>query len=588
MCGGFVGDILEGVGDIIEDVGDAIGDAVEAVVDNPIGAIVSVGSMAMGIPPVWAGALGGAANAAANDGNILEGALLGGATGFVGGAAASAAGQAGANSILAGAAGGAAAGATGAALTGGDILQGALTGGALGGATSFAYNTFTDASGNTVYQYDDGSTITRSPAGDAVSSTPAPGQPAPVYEYNPATGRVEQYNPNGQINILDAQQTAELMRNVDPNLINSLQPTDQPFRVEISGAAGTAEAPQYANQDLMTPGSSLANQAQIDAGQATWNPNANAWEVGAPIESTIGGGAGTGPGTYKGPETYTFDDGSTFTINSDGSTTFTDPTTGQSTGYAAGHTQAQQNAAGGVTYTYDDGTWLTINPDGSSAWTDTLGTMHSSTGGTYSGQGNQGGSTPLNNLDITAPVEPTDLTDATDIPHHDVLPDTGTDTGAGTETIPGGEGGWNPASTINPPVFPVIPTGGTGEEGGDGGYTPSPYVAGTPLNTYGGLNPGLIQAVPQYMTTSPVQARYYHGDQYYQAGPTFNTAVASRGVGQPDQAWGLQQMFTPLTPQDYANIVNQPMYQQATYQQQVPYGAVAPTPLIEAPVIVQG
>ena len=84
MCGGFVGDLLDGVGNVIEDIGDAVGNAVEAVVDNPIGAIVSVGSMALGVPPVWAGALGGAANAASTGGNILEGALTGGAMGYVG------------------------------------------------------------------------------------------------------------------------------------------------------------------------------------------------------------------------------------------------------------------------------------------------------------------------------------------------------------------------------------------------------------------------------------------------------------------------------------------------------------------------
>lgn len=107
--------------------------------ENPIGAIVSVGGMALGIPPVYAGALGGAAGAAATGNNILEGALLGGATGYVGGAAGSAAAKLGAGNILAGAAGGAAAGATGALLTGQDIVKGALTGGALGGLSGAAY-----------------------------------------------------------------------------------------------------------------------------------------------------------------------------------------------------------------------------------------------------------------------------------------------------------------------------------------------------------------------------------------------------------------------------------------------------------------
>jgi hypothetical protein len=367
-------------------------------------------------------------------------------------------------------------------------------------------------------------------------------------------------------------------------MINSLvdQNSGQPFRVEVSGAAGTAEAPSYANTDLMTPGSQLATQAQIDAGQATWNPNANAWEIGTPTS------------TYKGPEVYTFDDGSTMTINSDGSSSFTDATMGQTTGHAAGTGHAQQNAAGGVTYTYDDGTWLTINPDGTSAWTDTTGAMHSSTGGTYTGAGDNGDTTDLGEIKITAPKEPTVIDDPNDIVHHDVLP---TDT---TTTTPGGEGGWTTPVT---PVFPTVPTTTTPTEG-DGGGVNTGTGPISQLKTYYGLNPGWIQAVPQYVTTNPGQARYYHGDQAFQAGPTFNSALASHGINQPAQAWGQQQAFTPMTSQEYANIIQNPVYQQTTFQQPAaqpaaqfvaqpeprsptPYPMpVAPTPIISAPVLL--
>jgi hypothetical protein len=302
----------------------------------------------------------------------------------------------------------------------------------------------------------------------------------------------------------------------------------------------------------MTPGSELATQAQIDAGQATWNPNANAWEIGAPSS------------TYKGPETYTFDDGSTMTMNADGSSTFTDATMGQTTGHAAGTGSAQQNAAGGVTYTYDDGTWLTINPDGTSAWTDTTGTMHSSAGGTYTGQGNNGGTTDLGELEITAPRDPSVIDDPNDIVHHDVLPETD------TTTMPGGEGGWTTPVT---PVFPTIPTTRTPTEGDDtGSITTGAGPIGN-LQTYYGLNPGWIRAVPQYVTTNDAQARYYHGAQAFQQGPTFNSALASRGIDQPAQAWGQQQAFRPMTSQEYANVIQQSPYQQATYQQPVPQQA---------------
>ena len=128
------------IADAIEDVVDFVGDTVESIVDNPVGAIVSLGGMALGIPPIYAGALGGAANAAVNDQNILEGALTGGAMGYVGGLAGQAAAGAGAGNILAGAAGGAAAGATGSLLTGQDILKGALGGAAMGGLSGAAYD----------------------------------------------------------------------------------------------------------------------------------------------------------------------------------------------------------------------------------------------------------------------------------------------------------------------------------------------------------------------------------------------------------------------------------------------------------------
>jgi hypothetical protein len=124
----------------VRKIGRKIDDYIlQPIKENPIGAIVSVGGMALGIPPVYAGALGGAAGAAASGGNVLEGALLGGATGYVGGVAGGAAAKLGAGNILSGAAGGAAAGATGALLTGQDIVKGALTGGALGGLSGAAY-----------------------------------------------------------------------------------------------------------------------------------------------------------------------------------------------------------------------------------------------------------------------------------------------------------------------------------------------------------------------------------------------------------------------------------------------------------------
>ena len=323
MCGGFVGDILDAVGDVVEDVGDFIGDTVEAVVEDPLGAIVSVGAMAMGVPPVWAGALGGAANAAENGGNILEGALLGGAAGYVGGVAGGAAAEAGAGAALSGAAGGAAAGATGAVLGGGDIGEGILRGGLLGGASGAAHEYFNPQTGNTTYTYDDGSTITRDAGSNVVGSTPSTTTPAPVTDLGPggpsisrpdlgpgvslgtpveytgpsgpvaptapvdlvSTGYSDSaagtiYNgPNGPEIVLDSGKTVSLydyqqaVGSGAPISVDGMMTTgDAPFRVEVTGQAGTAESPSYAKTDLMNPNTRLATIAEIDSGQATWNP----------------------------------------------------------------------------------------------------------------------------------------------------------------------------------------------------------------------------------------------------------------------------------------------------------------------------
>jgi len=55
-----------------------------------------------------------------------------------------------------------------------------------------------------------------------------------------------------------------------------------PFQVDVSGTAGFEGNPTAVTGPL-NPGSQLATQAEIDAGQATYNPAANAWEVSAPV-----------------------------------------------------------------------------------------------------------------------------------------------------------------------------------------------------------------------------------------------------------------------------------------------------------------
>lgn len=122
-------DFWDFVEDTVDDVGDTISDAWTAVKNNPIGAITSVVAMSYGIPPVWAGALGGAAGTAAAGGStkdIIKASFTGAAMGQVAQYAGTAAASYG--PIAQAAAAGTASGITGAILTGQDVLTAAKAG----------------------------------------------------------------------------------------------------------------------------------------------------------------------------------------------------------------------------------------------------------------------------------------------------------------------------------------------------------------------------------------------------------------------------------------------------------------------------
>lgn len=123
-------DFFDFVGDTVEDIGDTLEDTWQAIKSNPIGAITSAVAMAYGIPPMWAGALGGGAGAAATGGNIVKGAFTGGAMGYMGSMAGAATGSLG--PIAQAAAMGATSAATGAVLTGQDVMTAVKAGLILG------------------------------------------------------------------------------------------------------------------------------------------------------------------------------------------------------------------------------------------------------------------------------------------------------------------------------------------------------------------------------------------------------------------------------------------------------------------------
>ena len=117
------------------------------------------------------------------------------------------------------------------------------------------------------------------------------------------------------------------------------------------------------------------------------------------------------------------------------------------------------------------------------------------------------------------------------------------------------------------PVGPIIPTPSTPT---DGGYTLNWGTPDMPMTRFG-LNPGLMQAVPQYQTTSPVQSQYYWGAPMYQTGgPTlqvFDPNLARSNPYAPATPFGIQQMFTPATS---ANVMQQLLAGQNPYASVIP------------------
>lgn len=549
---GFFRDLEDDIKELGRDIDDNI---LQPIKENPIGAIVSVGGMALGIPPVYAGALGGAANAAANDGDILKGALVGGLTGYAGGAGASAAAGAGAGTVLSSAAGGAAAGAAGAALTGGDILKGGLVGGLMGGATGYIKSEYFNDAGGKTYTYDDGSTLSVDAKGNPIGYTDATdGTQAPVYEYNPNTGQIESVDAPSRsvqaLNELTVEQTQDLInRNVSPGMIDNLVDTgaaggDQPFRVEISGTPATIDNPNTAIVEYRTPGTALASWDQIDAGLAGWNPAANAWEV---------------MPSFNGSEIYTFDDGSTISIGRDGNTSFTDSFDNT---YSPGGGEAYASGDGSTTYRFDDGSWFTLNADGSSVVADVNGRVTTHAGGTYSGAGTGGATADLGELVITAPRIPKDITDMGTIeitaprpPGAPVTipPGTTPPTPGVTPEMPA-PGGTTPTTPVTPvtPIFPIItPTTPTPGGGGGGGYTPTPGGPIQAINLPGGLNPGFMNPTPFYNTTNDAQSKFSWGARAFQPGPTFDANLYNSAPA-PETPYGIQQIAEPLSPEQFA------------------------------------
>jgi SOS response regulatory protein OraA/RecX len=204
-------------------------------------------------------------------------------------------------------------------------------------------------------------------------------------------------------------------------------------------------------------------------------------------------------------ETYTYDDGSTITIDKVtgevlASTPATD--TGPSTPLIP-DTPTSTNR----TVTYDDGSTITYDKDGN-----VIGSTD------IDGNPYVPGSNP--NLPINKPVTPV-------TPTNPLLP---------------------PPTFIPPyvpPERPTTPVDPYGPYTGFGGFGTV-----TPPDTTQGLNPGFMPGGRDYATTSPVQAQFDWSKTAYQPGPGYNPALQ----GPPPVPFGLQQMYTPMSPEQLLQL----------------------------------
>ena len=398
--------------------------------------------------------------------------------------------------------------------------------------------------------------------------------------YDPATGTV--YNANGTINTAATSGAPT----VGPGT-EFAGPVETPYRIDVSGAAGTAEAPNYAITESMTPGSELATQAQIDAGAATWNPTANAWEVAgtvtelapvvpAEIATGAGGSAyGVGGANYVAP------------VVADAAAAVVAD---------AGLTVTQVAALGGTVTAA-----AVINSVGAGEAAQVADATIASTAPTA----------PVIETPVTTappvinqlPVAPTPVAPVTTTPPVDY---TGPGIGEGVSPVaptappvatppteytgPGIGETPNPAevpvtdlSTVAQPMGPspydwVAPAAGGVAAGvvgagllggGGGGATPAGYGPLPPVR-FGsmgdlvnpGLNPGFVTARPFYNTTSPVQSQYYWGNHPYaydQADlANYNTIPYAPAV-----PWGLQQAQAPFDVNQFIRSTINPQSQAA-------------------------
>jgi hypothetical protein len=505
--GGFINGLISSAGDIIKTVA-------------PIA--LDVALIANGINPAIAGAITGGASAAANGGNIIQGALAGGAAGYTGGLASGAVGSGA--PIASGVAGGAAAGATNAALTGQDILKGAATGGIIGGGAGYA-NLGTVAE----------QAQTSSEIQDALAKFNAA---------NPGASAVAQ---------------ADFLSN-DPDLggygikqITTALGADSP----VTQAAAVMQQSAQLNAQEVTAGqqTGAGTTTTAPAGNPAWmQPMADAYAArdydtvsklmqanGLTADDVISNFKVTDPNTISlvkeielNPVTVTASNAGTATTTPGvvvpGSTPSATIPTVNVTGSAGSNLTTPETPAvtpviPTVTVVGTGGTGLTTPP--TPPVTPIIPTV------TVVGTGGSGLVVPPTPPVVPPVVNPPVVPKPPQPPQPPVPP--------------------------TPPVVPIVtPKTPTVTQTSVGPTTLPATVFGTTptVNNPGYLNPGLIQAQTYYKNdTSPVQAQYYWGAHPFQYGPTFNAALYNQVPG-GTTPWGLQQMGTDLTTAQLQALIN--------------------------------
>jgi hypothetical protein len=422
------------------------------------------------------------------------------------------------------------------------------------------------------------------PPANTVATTLPNGQ---IGYYDPATGTV--YNTNGTIN------TAASAGAPGAGPGTQFASAETPYRVDVSGAAGTAEAPQYAVTESMTPGNQLATQAQIDAGAATWNPAANAWEVVgtgaelAPVVPTEIGGLGAGGSSYGiGGANYVAPvvaDAATATVTSAGLTSAQIAALGGTAAAAAAVTSmGAGGAAQAANQTIASGTPgaggapATATPVAPATPPVTTPPVE------YTGPGIGEGAYPVETPVVPPPITPpVDYTGPGigEVPNPAEVPVTDLSSPAGP--MGPSKYDWVAPAVIGAGVGAV----GAGALGGGGGATRTgygplnnQYPVGTPTQLVNpGLNPGWITAQPFYNTTSPVQSQYYWGAHPYTETmadlPNRNAVPYA-----PVIPWGVQQAQAPLDVNALIRAIVNPQTQAAAVGaapgSYAPYGTGGP------------